>query len=904
MARFRRMLARLRSFVLRGRAERELEREIASHLALIQDDYERGGMSPEEARVAARREFGGVEQTKERQRAERAFPWFEQALQDLRYGFRGLVRNPGFTSVAALALALGIGVNATLFSVYDAVALKPLPVANPDRVVRIERWFSSGFRGDMQYGFSNPEYIYLRDRSSAFENIVAASWPVPVRIEYHEEASRASLVFASADYFSGLGVAPRLGRAFASGDDTQTVVLSYPFWQRRFHGDVQAVGSWITIRNAVFRIIGVAPRQFTGSSTVPLVPDVWTPLAAVREILPGRDWLRAENERKLQLLARLKPSVDTGYAQAQADTLIRNFTAALRPVDPTIAVTLTPTSWFGNSNDPQFRLLVAALLVLTGSVLLVACANVANMLLARGAARQREIGLRVSLGASRGRLVRQLLTESLLLSWLGGAAGMLLSVWGSKLLWISVEQILAGFFVGVPAFVLDLRPDARVLVYAFAVSLATAFAFGLAPALRSSRLDVAGELKGVRWLGVSPIRRCGLSGSLVALQTAVSVTLLISAGLLLRGLLRSETARPGFASRRVLLVSAELGDDPAQSAVRERRLIQRLEALPEVGSATLGSAPMSGTWTPPIVIEGPNPLRDEAIGRTLASYASDMYFRTLGIALLQGRSFTPEEAASGARVAVISKSTARCFWPGLNPLGRRFKIDRRFRGHYTEYEVVGVAADARFANLTRIDPAHVYLPTSADHAYPLLVRAAAGPRMATEAIRKAVTGSDEDLLPSLSVETLEEGPVHVQRALARYCAIYAGVLALVALILAGAGMYGVLAYLVSRRVPEIGSRYALGATAFQILRQTLGEGLRPALFGLAGGILAAFGVCWALRLTLELPGSSDFFYGVPFYDPATLSIVAVVALFVAGAAVAGPALRALRLDPVEALRRE
>jgi macrolide transport system ATP-binding/permease protein len=904
MAPYRRTLARFLNLLFRRRAERELVREISAHLALLQEDYERGGMSPEQARLAARREFGGVEQTKEWHREERSFPWFEQGLQDLRYGFRGLVRNPGFTTVATLALALGIGVNTTLFSVYDAVALKPLPVRDPDRVVRIERWFSSGMRGDMQYGFSNPEYVYVRNRSSAFESIVAASWPMSVRIENREEASRASLVFVSADYFSALGVAPRLGRGFASGEDPETVVLSYPYWQRRFHGETQAIGSCMTIRHAVFRIIGVAPAEFTGTSTMPLVPDLWAPLTAVREVLPDRDWLRAEDQRKLQLLARLKSSVDPGYAQAQADTLIRNFAAALRTADPTIAVTLTPTSLFGNSDDPQFRLLVAALLAVTGLVLLVACANVANMLLARGGARRKEIALRMGLGAGRGRVLRQLLTESGLLASLGGAGGLLFSVWGSKLLWVSIEQILAGFFGGVPAFTIDLRPDARVLAYTFAVSLATAFAFGLPPALRSSRFDLAGDLSGARSLEASPIRRSRLRRALIAIQTAVSMTLLISTGLLLRGLLRSDMASPGFASRRVLLVSIELGDDAAQRAARERRLIGRIEALPEVSGATLGSAPMSGTWTPPIVIEGPNPLRAESTGRTVASYASDTYFRTLGIALLTGRDFTPEEAASSARVAVISESTARNFWPGENPLGRRFKLDRRFRGHYTEYEVIGIAADARFANLTRIDPAHVYLPTAASHVYPLLVRAAASPREATEAIRKAVAGSDEDLLPSLSLQTLEGGPVRVQRALARYCAIYAAVLAFWALILAGVGIYGVLAYLVSQRVPEIGVRCALGATPFHILREILSDGLRPALFGLAAGTLAAFGVCWALRLTLALPGSSDFFYGVPFYDPVTLAIVAAVALLVAGTAAAGPAWRALRLDPMDALRRE
>jgi predicted permease len=878
-------------------AEVELAREVAAHLALIQEDLQRQGMSTDEARRAARREFGGIEQAKSLHREARSFPWLEQAVQDLRYACRTLSKSPGFTASAVLALTLGVGVNATLFSAYNAVALKPLPVAHASEVVRIERWFQSGSRGDMQYAFSYPEYAYCRDHNHAFASLVAASWAHPV---YLEDGSHAAAELVSANYFADLGIGTRLGRTFLPAEDrtpgaNPVMVISYPFWQHRFHGDPQALGQTVKVNGADFTVVGVAPETFTGTSTFPQVPDFWAPVSMQAQIVPGRNWLEAPDDLEFQVLARIGNAATLRSAQAEADLLIRQYAATYRQRDRMIAATLEHTAAFGNTADVRFKALVAALMLLVGSVLLVACANVANMLLARGAGRQKEIALRLAMGASRSRVIRQLLTESLLLALLGGLGGVIVSVWTTKFLWLSVQQFLAGSFAETVVLTLNLSPDMRVLGYAFALSLITGVLFGLSPALQFSKPDLTMALKnegtffGQRWSN-SRIR-----GALVTMQVAVSMGLLIITGLLLRGMVRDQDANPGFDTHNVILVYGDLGNDLARSIALERRLVERLHTLPAAKSVSLGSYPLMGTWTPPIAVAGVR-------ARTLASYASDSYFETLGIALLRGRSFTDRETAHGAPVAVISEATARRFWPGQDPLGKQFKLDKDFRGNFTAFEVIGVVRDVRFANLTRIDPAHVYLPTGDQEVYGILLRARGDAQSAMAAVRAGVQGLDRNLLQSLSTISLEKGPLRLQKSLAHTYAMYAGLLAGLALTLAGIGIYGVMAYLVSQRVAEIGVRMALGASPLDVLRLVVIQGLRPAFVGTLLGIAGAAGISWALHTTLVFPGSADFFYGVPFYDPATFLGLAGFLVALAGIATFVPARRAIRVDPMTALR--
>lgn len=920
MKRLRQIIAKLRTLLSNNRVEEDLAREVASHLTLLEDEFQRRGMNHDQARLAARRTYGGVEQAKQLHRDERSILWLEQTLQDLRHACRTLARNPGFTAVAVITLALGIGVNTTLFSAYNAIALKPLPVADAKRVVRLERWFKSRALGDIQYNFSYPEYVYCRDHQNdhqaVFSNLVAASSPLRVLASLSEGAGHGASApetmhaqIVSGNYFTALGISAHVGRTFSAEEDrapgaNPVVVLSYAFWQRGFREDTHVVGRIIRVNGTAFTIIGVAPQEFTGTSVIPQVPDFWAPISMQGQLVPGQNWLNQPMDFRFQILARLKSTAALNAAQAEADALIHQFATTYIPRDPTLAVTLQRTAFFGNTDDIRFQTGVGTLMLIVSMVLLVACANVANMLLARGAARQREISMRMALGASRNRVIRHLLTESLLLSIAGGFSGLALAVLAGKLLWVAIQQMLTQFLGLDYVFSLNLNPDARVLAYALGLSLITGIVFGLSPALQFTKRDLATALKDESTSFGAGVSRSRVRSVLVGAQVAVSMLLLCSAGLLFRGLAKAQVADPGFETHRMFLVFADFGDDPIKAAARSHRLTDRLAALPEFTNVASGTAPLMGTWTPPIVVRKSDAVEGVVHGRTLASNASETYFETLGINLLRGRNFTRQEAATGAHVSVISESAARRFWPGEDPTGKHFQLDQRFDGKLSDFEVIGIVKDIRSANLTRIDPAHVYLPTDGTTVYPTLLNVKDDPRSALAAVRSAVQASDKSLLPSLSIWNMETMLLNPRRSMARALAMFAAILALLALSLAGIGIYGVMAYVVSQRTQEIGVRMALGATPRHVLKSIALPGLRPVAAGMLVGIACGGALSWILHSTLAGPETSDFLYGVPYYDPWTFiglsCFLAIVAMF----ASLVPALHALKVDPMVALRYE
>jgi predicted permease len=909
-------MAKLCNMVRNERVEKELAREITSHLNLLEDEFQRRGMTPPEARLAARRAYGGAEQAKQLHRDERSILWLEQTLQDLRHACRSLARSPGFTLASMIMLALGIGVNTTLFSAYNAVALKPLPVTDARKVVRLERWFESGALGDFQYDFSYPEYRYCRDHQDAFSNLVAASSPVRVLASLSDDNQQSGNALktlqgqiVSGNYFTGLGIGARIGRTFGPEEDrapgaNPVIVLSYAFWQRQFQGDAQIPGHAIKINDTIFTVVGVAPQEFTGTSVIPQVPDFWAPVSMQAQLVPGQNWLNQPADFRFQVLARVKPMMGLKEAQAEADTLIHQFSATYSPRDRTRAVTLQRTAFFGNTDDIRFQAGVATLMLIVGMVLFVACANVANMLLARGAARQKEVSVRLALGASRSRVIRHLLTESVLLSLGGGLAGLALAVIASKLLWVWIQQMLSRMLGGEFVFRLNLNPDIRVLAYALGLSAITGIVFGLSPALQFTKQDLTTALKGESSSFGRRVSRSRLRHLLVGGQVAVSMLLLTTAGLLVRGLARSQAADPGFQARRMVLVFGDFGDDPAKAAARNRRLMDRLATVPELNNIAMGTAPMMGTWTPPIVVKRSNALEGMLRSRTLASYASEAYFNTLGIILLRGRDFTREESATGAHVSVISASTARRFWPGEDPIGRHFQLDLHFSGNLTDFEVIGVAKDVRFANLTRIDPAHVYLATNSTEILPILVSVKRDPRSTLAAVRNAVAASDRNLLPTLSLWNMETLLLSPRKAMARALAIFAAILAVLALSLAGIGIYSVMAYVVSQRTQEIGVRMALGAMPGHVLKSVALHGLWPVAAGMMVGIAGGAAMSGILHSTLASPESSDFLYGVSYYDPWTFLGVSCFLAMVALFASLVPALHALKVDPVVSLRYE
>jgi predicted permease len=896
-------ISRICGTVFRRRVDAEFAGEIETHLALLEDELVRRGMSRELAGREARRQFGGVAQAQELHREARGLVHVERLWADLGYALRMMRRNPGFTAVAVATLALGIGVNTALFSAYNAVALKPLPVADPDRVVRFERWFERR-TGEVQYAFSYPEYRYFREHASGFASLTAASDPVLVFSEAHggtvAERLRGQLV--SANYFSGMGVSARVGRTFAEGEDrvpgaNPVIVLGYAAWQRGFQGDAGIVGQTVQFNGTGFTVIGIAPETFTGTSVIPMAPDFWAPVSMQGQLAPGSNWLDAPDNHKLQILGRLKDGVTSGPAQAEADLLIRQFGATHTERDKTLRLTVQRTSYFGNTEDPRFQAFVAAVMLVVGLVLLVACANIANLLLARTAGRQREIAVRLAMGASRGRVIRQLLTESVVLALVGGTAGLLLAAWCTRLLWVAIEQLITAPFAGNARLAIDLKPDVRVYAYALLLSVATGILFGLWPAMRATRSDLISAMRdegtglGVGWT------RSRLRGWLVGGQVAVSMLLLITAGLLARGLVRSRAADPGFDMRDLQLLTGDFGNNLSKALERQRRVIERLRVAPQVRSVAVGGVPMLGTWTPPMVA---GPER----GRTLASYADEDYLETVGIPLVRGRGFSKAEVSRSAPVAVISEAAARLFWPAADPLGQRFQLDLDFRGTMSEFEVVGVAKDVRYASLTRIDLAHVYLPPKADDMQGTLLRTRGDASQALADVRAAVRVVDPDLLPSLSLVSIEAGPLWFQKMQVRACTGFAAVLAALALLLAGVGIYGVMVYLVSQRTREIGIRMALGAAAGDVVREVVLDGLRPVFVGMAVGIAAAAAASALLHSTLSFPGSADLLYGVTFYDPATFLCLSGFLLAVAALASSFPARRAVNVDPMVALRYE
>jgi macrolide transport system ATP-binding/permease protein len=607
-----RTIAKTRNLWRSRRADEELEREIAAHVALLEDEYERCGMSPEEARTAARRKLGGVEQAKQAHRDQHGILWLEQTRQDLRQACRTFARNPGFAMVAIATLAVGIGVNTAVFTAYDAVALKPLPVADPAQVVRLERWFTHGWLGDMQYGFSWPEYQYCREHQDVFSDVVATSWPV--RLLAHLPGDQAGTQLKalqgqmiSGNYFRTFGVEAGLGRTFGPDEDRApggdpVIVLSYSFWQRAFHGNPKIVGSVMRINGTAYSIVGVTPEEFTGTALLPQVPDFWAPASMQSQLLPGQDWLHQPADYRFQILGHLKPGFGLKQAEAETAALIRQFSTTYFTREPTRTVTLQHTAFFGNTDDPRFEAGIAALMLIVAMVLFVACANIANMLLARGAVRQREISVRLALGASRARVIRQLITESILLSVLGGVAGLALSVVASKLLRIGVAQILTTQLGSDFAFSLNLNPDVRVLAYALVLSVIAGAVFGLSPAVQFTKPELATSLRDESTSFGHRLRRSHLRSLLIGGQVAVSMLLLTCSGLLIRGLVQSQNVDPGFDTRQIFLLLGDYGDDAATSVSRFQRLVRGMQEVPEVASIAYGRGPMMGTWTPPIIV--------------------------------------------------------------------------------------------------------------------------------------------------------------------------------------------------------------------------------------------------------------------------------------------------------------
>lgn len=885
MRRLRAWLSRLGELVGKRRREQEFSAEMESHVQLHIDDNLRAGMSPAQARREAIMRLGGVEQTKENYRERRGLPLLETLFQDARYAFRMLRKNSGFTAIAVLTLALGIGANTAIFSLVNGVLLRPLPLANPSRLVGMTSYYTKG------------AFVILRERSQTME-VIANSDSTEFNLTGVEVPVRLTGSSVSANWFSVLGARAGMGRAFQAGEDQPGkdafVVLSYSLWQRQFRGDPNIVGHSILLDGRSREVIGVMPNDFHFPSPK---TELWVPLH-LDPRTTGDYW----GSSYMPILARLRPGATIEQARVEL--------ASLRPqILAAYAWRMPDDSWKDSSVSPlqewlvgDFRSKLIILLGAVGLLLLIACANVANLLLARSAARRKEIAVRKALGASRWRLVRQLTTESVLLAMLGGGLGFSAAIYGLTIL----KTMLP---VDTPRLA-DVAVDGRVLLFTGMLALGTGLFFGAMPANGASKLDLANSLR----TGGDKDESRGnnrLSRSLVVAEVAIAAVLVIAAGLLVKSLWRLSSTNPGF--RQEYILTARITPNQSFCAVSGRcqvfygDLLNRVRALPGVKeAAAVNGLPLSGTWeTIPSDVEAHIIAAGAHVPMLMERVVTPDYLRLMGIPLLEGRAFTAADAAPNAqRITLISKSTAERYWPGKDPVGMHIK-PRWMKDWWT---VVGVVGDVKENSLTRNVPewmdGEVYMPygphaiqgrgnESAPAELTLLLRTSESQMQIGSELQNLVAELNRDV-PVSQIQSLH-GWVSEAAAGPRSTASLFAIFAALALALGAVGIYGVISYHVAQRTREIGIRMALGARREEVLLLIVGQCARLASLGVA------IGLAGALLLTRLM---ASLLYGVGAADPATYAGVAILIVVVALAASYLPARRAMRMDPAIALRHE
>ena len=875
-----RLWRRLRALFDGGALDEGLDEELRYHLDRQAAAYVAGGMTPAEARRAARRDFGDVTQSKERCREARGVRPVEDLRQDVLFGLRVLRRNPVFSLVAVVTLALGIGANTALFSITNAVVFRPLPFAESERLVTL--WECSAKSEQSRVIVSPANYLDWREQTRSFEEMGAYTEDF---YNLSEEAARPERVAganATPSLFKALGVQPLLGRTFlpeeGRPDAERVVLLSYGLWQRRFGGDPNIVGKTIKVNGPDFTIVGVLPPDFIIS------PRRYEIFTSIR--FDDRQRVNRRG-RYLTVIARLRPGVTAAQARAEMNAVGARLGAQYPDENAGRGATTHPLEGLITGGA---RTALLTLLGAVGFTLLIACANVANLLLGQAAGRRKEMAVRAALGAGRLRLVRQMLTESLTLSLAGGVAGLLLAKWGVGLLVsISPASLPRAEQAGL---------DLRVLGFTLLVSTLTGLVFGLVPALQASRVDLTEALKsGARAAGGG--RRSLARGTLVAAEVALSLVLLVGAGLLVKSFVRLTEVELGFDPTHVVAADISLPfryNTPQARTEFYRQLLTRVESLPGVSSAAVSqSVPLSGEEHGAQFMVGgraPAPDGSDRYG-SIYHRVSEGYFKTLGVRLLKGRILNERDTAGAPGVALVNETLARKVFPGEDPLGRQIVL----AGDATPRprEIVGVVSDTRYVTPDLEPSPEIYVSYLAEpwHHMSLAVRAGSDPQALVNGMREELSAMDRDV-PLANVKEMEQ---YVSDSVSpqRFSALLLTVFAVAALGLAALGVYGVISNSVARRTHEIGIRLALGARRGDVLRLVVGRGMRPVLLGLGAGLA---GACALTRLLESL------LYGVSAFDP---SVFAGVSLLLAATALAAcylPARRATRVDPMTALRHE
>ncbi len=888
---------RLRSLFRRQRVETELDEELRDHLERRTEEGIASGLSPSQARRLALLELGGVEQRKEDCRDARGLRWLEEFLQDLRYGFRLLRKNPGFSAIVILALALGLGANTALFSLFNGVLLRTLPVRQAEQLVVLS---VSNERSASITSFSYPMYRQLRDQNTVFSGLLAQAG-AEMNATYAGESEKARGELVSGNYFETLGVQPWLGRLFSSADDRTpgahaVAVLSYDYWQHRFGGDAGVVGAKVILNDRPMTVIGVTPPNFYGTDLstavdirVPMMmTTIFRPFPANRLQNPGHQWL--------EILARRKAAVSTPQAEAGLDVLYRqlhqNELEQLPPAAQRTALTshikLLPGSQGLRQMQEQFERAILVLFGITIVILLITCANLANLFLARNAARSHEIAMRVALGATRRRLIRQWLTESLLFALLGGGLGVVVAIWTQSAL-LRFLPASGRMNLGPAAL------DPTVFGFALAAALVTAILFGLLPALQISRgaTTTQGDVR-VAGSDMAPRR---FRGALVSFQIALSLPLLVGAGLFLHSLRNLKAIAPGFDESQVVLASLNPslnGYPPERIRALYDEFLTRVRGLPGVRSAALAvGVVLSGGWDAlNVQVEGYQAREDEDMN-PYANTISPDYFPTMRMPIVAGRDFTEHDNLQSNNVGIINQTMARYFFGERNPIGKKFGTESSAP---PDIEIIGVVQDAKYVSLKEKPQRHFYLPVAQQPRLfdlTLHVRTTSDARLFVSLLRQTLQQIDPNV-PLYDVKTMA-GQLDESLARDRLITWLSTAFGVLAALLAALGLYGVIAFSVAQRTREIGIRMALGAQRFDVLRLVLQQVVLLVLLGLALGTTISLG---GVRLL------GNLLYGIEATDP--LAFVGATLLLIGAAALAAlyPARRAASVNPTLALRYE
>lgn len=892
-------LARLKNAMRRRSLDREMDGEIAAHLALAEEEYRHRGLTAADARRAALRDFGGVAFAKEAERDVRGFPFLESVWADVRYGLRGACRTPAATAVMVVTLALGIGVTTAIFSAVDAVFLQSAPVASPDRLVDVYTRHTAAptanaTEGDQLSTSSYPDYMDLRN-SQVLQGLAAFS-QVPLTLNHGGDTSAFDAQIVSGNYFAILGVEAGAGRLLRDDDDrldapSRVVVISNRLWRQRFGGDPAVVGQELLLNNRPHTVIGVAAAGFGGTEIGEPV-DAWVPMALQEEVRPMSGGMqrevgvksllvpKARIARWLSLVGRLDDGQTLESAAAGLDVIGKQLAAAYPATNRSLSATAVPLGGGPGirvSARPVLNMLSVAVML----VLLIACANVAGLLLARAVSRRREVAVRIALGASRGRLVRQWITEAIMLGSVGSVAGLLIATWAMP--------VLHGLGVFRD---LEFSLNSRVLLFALGCGAATGFLFGLAPIRQLLRRNTTAALRDEGGAVVTGVHATRLRSAFVIVQVALSLMLLVGAGLFIRSFQQALRVNLGYRVDRMLLATVALPNDytPEKGQVFYRDLLDRLQQVPGIAAASAARVTvLSGSARTTLVSSDGQPPRPDNSNMmpVRANVVTDRYFEGLGIAVVRGREFLSSDLPTAPRVAVVSESLARRLWGDADPLGKMLLSG-------APKQVVGVVPDTVYRSAAEKNPPPVlYLPLTQNYenGVTLHIKTAGDPVAMLPTVRAAVRQLEPRVAVTQPRRLADEyaNSTRTQRTLATL----AGALSGIAMLLAALGLYGVMSYSARQRMPEMGVRLALGATPARIQRLVVVGGARLVAYGAVLGLTGAVALVGLVRAQL---------FGVEPSDPITWIGVALLMLVVGAIACGLPAHRAGRTSPMQALR--